>query len=113
MTQTTGTQPRRIENLKHFMESRNIQPNADYEYEDLMEIVDNGAYCARYAAITYDETYTFVNLFDTVEEACQHCANSLGDWTGGMVEGIIDLEESVKYRVNTKIEVTLGEPTLT
>lgn len=111
MTQTaTDTQEARTENLRRFMDERSLEPNADYSYEDLIEIVDNGAHCDRYGAITYDETYTFINLFPTVEEACKHIANSLGDWTGGMAEGVLDLETGVKYQINVKIDVTLGDP---
>lgn len=96
----------RLENL---MTSHGIRPGADYQYEHLTAITAHGHHCLRYAALHYDESYSFIYLFATVEEACKHLADVLGEETGGSIDGVIDLDTGAYRKARATVAITLEE----
>lgn len=103
-------QQTRVDRLRALMDAADTWPHShygDYDYDHLTAIVDGDAHCDRWAAIHYDETYTFVYLFDTQEKAAKHLAEALGEETGGSIEGVVDLDTLDYYRAEARVLVDL------
>jgi hypothetical protein len=99
---------KRKQHLAKAMDFRGMQPCADYDYEHLLEVLEEDeAACARFAAVRHDETYSFIELFETAEAACAHLAASLGEETGGSIEGVIDLDTGELYGAKAEVTVSL------
>lgn len=103
-TEPTHGQRTRRWRLGLLAEFHRLLPGADYDYKDVAERLA-GKRIERYAVLSEDETYAFVEFVETLPEGERSLTESTGQPTGGNPIGILDLDTWVLYPPVIKVEV--------
>lgn len=96
--------------LSQLREMLNLHPNPDYDHEDITERLDGDRHIERFVAISEDETYSFVELFETLPEGEKSLTERTGESTGGNPVGILDLDTGKLFRPLIRVVVDRKSP---
>lgn len=69
----------RKQSLVRLMGEYNILSGVDYDHEDLYEILYSASPVGRFAAVTGDQTYHFLEIFETIPAALGSLASDVND----------------------------------
>jgi hypothetical protein len=95
--------------LAKAMDERGIHPNDDYDFSDLIDILAGERECGRYGAIKHDETYSVIDVCDTLEEAAASLQNSIGEDTLNSPEGVLDLDTGKLASPKVSVSVSFDD----